>query len=137
MLPSSTYSSPSRRAALAGGAAAGADQVAEDLGLVRVGEDHHVVLRPGEGLHPLQVRSAGAVHVLADGDRADEGNRPDVRVGEQGIDLFAAAMDHLQHALRRAGLEEQFGEAVGRQRILLGGLEDEGVAAGDGQREHP
>ena len=73
-------------------------------------------------------------YVLADGDRADEGNRPDVRVGEEGIDLLAAAMDHLQHALRRAGLEEQLGEAVGCQRILFGGLEDEGVAAGDGQR---
>ncbi|MNF76681.1 hypothetical protein D3C84_588010 [compost metagenome] len=58
-------------------------------------------------------------------------------MGEQGVHLFAAAMDHLQHALGRAGLDEEFGEAVGGQRVLLGRLEDEGVAAGDGQRKHP
>ena len=55
----------------------------------------------------------------------------------QCIDLLAAAMQHLQHPGRRAGLDEEFGQTIGRHRVLFRWLEDEGVAAGDGQREHP
>ncbi|MCY1400865.1 hypothetical protein D9M71_159690 [compost metagenome] len=102
-----------------------------------VGQHHHVILGAGECLYPLQVGSAGAIDVLAHRHRADEGDGAHVRVGQQRIHLFATAVDHLQHALGRAGFDEEFGEAVGGQRILLRGLEDEGVAAGDRQRKHP
>ena len=35
----------------------------------------------------------------------------DIKLVEPDRDLLAAAMNHLQHALRRAGLEEQLGKA--------------------------
>ena len=124
-------------AALAGGAATGAHQVAEHLLFVGVGHDHHVVLGAGEGLHTLHLCAAGAVNVLADGHRTDKGNGANVRMGEQGVDLFATAVQHLQYAFRCAGFDKQLGQAIGGHRVLFRGLEDKGVTGGDGQREHP
>ena len=96
-----------------------------------------MVLGPGEGLHAFQMLGTGAIDVLAHRHRTDEGHRAHRRVHQQRIDLLAAAMQHLQYAGRCAGLEEQFSQTIGRHRVLFRGFENEGIAAGDGQRKHP
>ena len=75
--------------------------------------------------------------MLANWHRADEGDGPDIRVSEQAVDHLAGAVQHLQYALGRAGFDKQLSQAVGRQRVLFGGLENKGVAGGDGQGKHP
>ena len=60
-----------------------------------------------------------------------------VRVGDQPFADFLAALHHADDAGRQARLGEQLDQAGAGQRRLLGGLEDERVAAGDGDRHHP
>ncbi len=106
-------------------------------GPVRIRHDHHVVLGAAEGLHALARR--GAVQVDAPGDRrgADETDRRDVRMFQQRIDRRLVAVDDVEDAVRQARLVQQFREAHRRRRIALGGLQHEGVAAGERHREHP
>jgi hypothetical protein len=47
------------------------------------------------------------------------------------------AVDYVEDAVGEAGFFEHLGEEVGGAGVALGGLEDEGVAAGDGDGEHP
>src|SRR3546814_5893067 len=56
---------------------------------------------------------------------ADEADRADRRMIEDRIDHFLVAVDDLKHALGRAGLDHQFGEAHRHARIAFGGLEEE------------
>ena len=53
---------------------------------VGVGQHDHVVLGAAERLDPLAGRGAGVVDVAGDRGGADEADRGDVRVGEQGVD---------------------------------------------------
>ncbi|MNZ71769.1 hypothetical protein D3C78_901350 [compost metagenome] len=126
-----------RHAALAGGPEGGADQVVEGLLLVGIRQDDGVVLGAHHALRALAVLRGAVVDVGADLGRADEGHRLDVRVIADQVDRLGAAVDHVEHARRDAGLQRQLGQAHGDHRVLLGGLEDEGVAGGDGHREHP
>ena len=68
-----------RHAALAGGAEGGADQRVERLLLVGIGHHDGVILRAHHALHALAVLRGEVVDVRADGGRADEGHRHDVR----------------------------------------------------------
>ena len=56
---------------------------------------------------------------------------------EQGVDGVLAAVDEVDDARREAGLLDQLEDAALNDRVLLGGLEDEGVAAGDGVGQEP
>ncbi len=56
---------------------------------------------------------------------------------EDGVDCNFVAVDYVEDAVGEAGFFEHFGEEVGRAGVALGGLEDEGVAAGEGEGEHP
>lgn len=47
------------------------------------------------------------------------------------------AVDDVEDTRGEAGLTGEAGDDHGRAGVLLGGLEQEGVTAGDGQREHP
>ena len=69
--------------------------------------------------------------------RSDETDGGDQRMGEQGIHRLPVSVHHIQDAVRQTGLGEKFRHAQGGGRDLLGYLEDEAVAAGDGQRKHP
>ena len=124
-------------AALAGGAVGGADESVGGLVEIGVGHDDHVVLRAAEGLHALAVLCAGGVDVLGDGGRADEGDGLDGGVREDGVDGGLVAVDDVEDAVGQAGFLEHLGEEDGGGGVALGGLEDEGVAAGEGEREHP
>ncbi|MDF9754931.1 hypothetical protein OKW51_001894 [Pseudomonas hunanensis] len=124
-------------AALAGCAEGGADQGVDGLGTVGVGQHHGVVLGAHHRLHALAVLAAQVVDVGADLGRANERDRLDIRVGADAIDHLLAAMHHVEHAGRHASLQRQLDQHHGRQRVLLGRFEHEGVAADDGHREHP
>src|SRR5450759_1655905 len=56
---------------------------------------------------------------------------------EQGIDRIACAVDQVEHALGKAGLEEELGQALRAKRRPLRGLEHERVAGDHREREHP
>ena len=52
---------------------------------VGVGQDDHVVLGAAKGLDPLAVGRGLFVDVLGHRLRSDEGDRPHLRVGQEGI----------------------------------------------------
>ena len=58
-------------------------------------------------------------------------------MGEDGVDSDLVAVDDVEDAVGEAGFFEHLGEEDGGAGVALAGLEDEGVAAGDGDGEHP
>ena len=111
-----------RHAALAGRAVAGADQGIDRLVHVGVGHDDHVVLGAAEALRPLPGRGGPRIDVFGDRRGADEADRPDVGIVEDGVDRLLVAVDHVEDAGRQAGLEHQLGEAHRHAGIALGRL---------------
>jgi ParB family chromosome partitioning protein len=110
--------------------------------LVQVGGVAHDDLRglaAAFGGDPLHVGLAGIdQHQLADLDRAGDADLVDVHVqAERLADLLAHAVDDVEHAGRAARFHEQLGHKVGRQRRLLGRLQDHGVAGGERRRHLP
>ncbi|MNO89743.1 hypothetical protein D3C76_812360 [compost metagenome] len=73
----------------------------------------------------------------ADLGRTHEGHGLDVRVVANQVHRIDATMDDVEHSLGYTGLQRQFNQAHGHQWVLLGRLEDKGVAGSDGHREHP
>ena len=96
-----------------------------------------MVLGAAEGLHPLAVRGAGLVNVAGDRGGPDEADRLDLRVGQQFVDGGLVALQHVEHPGRQAGLGPQSGQPQRGRRVLLGRLEHDGVARGDGDGEEP
>src|SRR3546814_1923070 len=74
---------------------------------------------------------------MGDVRRADEADRADIRVVEDRVDHFLVAVDDLQNAFGKAGLEHQLAEAHRHAGIALAGFQDEGVAGRDRRAEHP
>ncbi len=68
---------------------------------------------------------------------ADERHCIDARVGKQRVDCGGVAMDEVERAGRKARLADQSGEQRGGERDPLGRLQDERVAADEGERRHP
>ncbi len=104
---------------------------------VGIGQDDGRVLGPTLGLHPLAVGRRAAVDVAGDGRRADEADRADQRVVEQGVDGVRAAVHHVHHARRQAKLVDELEHLLHGEWNSLGGLDDHGVAAGDGVGQEP
>ena len=126
-----------RHAALAGRTVAGADQRIDGLVEIGVGHDDHVVLGAAEALDAFAVRAAAAVDVLRDRRGADEADGGDLGMVEDGVDGFLVAVHDLEDAVGQAGFLHQLGEHQRHGGVALGGLEDEGVAAGDGRAHLP
>ena len=126
-----------RHAALARGAVAGRDRRVGRHVDVGVRQHDHVVLRAGERLAALPVRSRSRVDVLRDRRRADERDRRHVGMLEQRVDRDLVAVHDVEHAVGNARLVQQLREVHGRRRILLRRLEHERVPARDRRREHP
>ena len=126
-----------RHAALAGAAVGRAHQRIHRLVEVGIGHHHHVVLGAAQRLNPLAVGRRRGVDVFGDGRRADEADRLHPLIGEQHVHALLVAIDHVEHAVRQAGLLEQLSQAHRRGRILLRWLHHEGVTAGQRHREHP
>jgi len=96
-----------------------------------------VVLGAAEALHALPVGAAGRIDIFRDSRRADETDRLDAVVGEQRVDRFLVAIDHVEHAFRQTGLDKQFGNPHRHRRIALRRLENESIAAGDSRGTFP
>lgn len=124
-------------AALARRAEGSTDQGVDGLRAVGIGQHYRVVLGAHHRLHALAVLAAEVVHMGADFGRTDEGNCLDVLMRADGIHHLLATVHHVEHACRYAGFQRQLDQQHGRQRILLGRFEHEGVAADDGHGEHP
>ena len=58
-------------------------------------------------------------------------------MGQDRVDRLLVAVDHVDHAVGHARLLGDLGDAHRARRVLLRGLEHEGVAAGERHREHP
>ncbi len=56
---------------------------------------------------------------------------------EDRVDHFLVALNDLEDAIGQARLLHQFGKAHRHAGVALAGLQNEGVAAGDGDAEHP
>ena len=96
-----------------------------------------MVLRSAVCLNTLAVSRRGAVDRLRHCRRADEGNCLDMRVGDEPFAYFLAPLHHADDTRRQAGIREHLDESGAGERCLLGGLEEERVPAGDGDRHHP
>ena len=96
-----------------------------------------MVFRTAEGLDALAVLGAFAVDVFGDGGRSDEADGLDGGVGQDGVDGDLVSVDDVEDAVGKAGFLEHLGEEDGGAGVALAGLEDEGVAAGEGDGEHP
>ena len=68
---------------------------------------------------------------------ADEADRGDGRVLDDGIDHFFIAVNDLKEPFGRARFDKQFRKAHRHRRIALRGFEDEGVARCNRHTEHP
>ena len=68
---------------------------------------------------------------------ADETDRRDVGIVEDGVDRLLVAVDDVEDARRQSRLQHQLGKRHRHAGIALRRLEDEGVAAGDRGRELP
>jgi len=124
-------------AAFAGAAEGGLDDAARGILGIGIGHDDDVIFRAAIGLHALAVLGAHFVDVTRDGRGADKGNRLHLRMGEQGVHDFASAVNDIQDTLGQAGLLQQLHDFNGSERNFLAGLEDEGIATGDGNGIHP
>ncbi len=96
-----------------------------------------MILRAHHCLHPLAMPTGQIVDMRADRRRTDEGNSLDVLVRADRVHHLLATMHHIEHTGRHPRLDRQFDQQQGRQRILLGRLEHECIAAGDRHRKHP
>ena len=69
--------------------------------------------------------------------RADKADGLDIRIIKDRINRFLVAVDDVQNACRKAGLNEQFGNAHRHARITLGRLQHIGVAASQRRADFP
>ena len=95
-----------------------------------------MVLRAAQRLHALAVARRFGRHGA---QRAEPTNEMAATSGwlDQRVDRLPRAVDDVQHALGKAGLEEQLGQPHRAQRRPLRRLEDEGVAGHDRDGQHP
>jgi len=96
-----------------------------------------MILGAAKGLYPLIVCRPCPIDIFGNRRRADKTDRLDARVGQQCIDRFLVAIDHIDHAVRATGFACQFDDTQRTARILLRWLEDEGIPAGERNRHHP
>ncbi|KIT81852.1 hypothetical protein QT19_00070, partial [Staphylococcus aureus] len=118
-------------------AVGGAHQRVDRTVYIGIRHHHHVVLGATQALHALAVAGARLVDVLGDGGGAGEADGAHVGVFQQRVDRFLVALHHVEHALGQAGFTQQLGHEQRGARIGGAGLEDEGIAGGDGDRVHP
>ncbi len=96
-----------------------------------------MVLRPTQCLDAFAVGGAGGVDVLGDGGGADEADGLDGGVGEEFVDGGLVALQDVEDPGRESGFGPEFGHPDRGGGVLLGRLEDDGVAGGDGDGEEP
>ena len=126
-----------RHAALARGTVACTKQRRHHAVKIGIGQHDHVIFSAAQRLHALAVGAAAGIDIFGDWRGADEADRLHPPFVQQRIHCNLVAMDDVEHAVGQPRLFQQIGHEQRRRRVALGRLEDEGVAAGDGDREHP
>ena len=104
-------------AALPGGAERRPDDVGHGLGDDGVGHDHHEVLGAAQGLHALAVGGGALVDVLGHLGRADERDRVDAGMVEEGVHDVGGAVHEVDDARGDAAeIVDQVEDELLRQR---------------------
>ena len=124
-------------AALTSRAVAGGDRRVGGELHVGVGQDDHRILGGRVRPDALAVGGAGLVDVPTDRRRADKLNRVDTGVHQQGRDRLAPAVHNVEHTSGEARFLPQLGLELSRTGGVAGGLPDEGVTTGEGDRVDP
>mmetsp|Transcript_74533 Transcript_74533/g.125656 ORF Transcript_74533/g.125656 Transcript_74533/m.125656 type:complete len:390 (+) Transcript_74533:1276-2445(+) len=119
------------------GAEGGPCKTVDHMLLVGVREDHRVVLRSKIGLHALAICSAAGMDVTSGSGAPDERNRTDLRVIADEVHCLLATVNDVQDSIREPSLFHQLCEHHRGSGVSFRGLEDEGVAAGQGRGVHP
>jgi hypothetical protein len=88
-------------------------------------------------LPPISSWTRAGGHAAAHALRAGEGDAVDVLVVDKGLADAAAADDHVEHALRQAGLVQDGDQGLGGRRGRAGGLDHHRVAEGQRRRGLP
>ncbi len=83
------------------------------------------------------MRASGLVDVLTHRRRADETDGADVGVHQQRIHCLFVSINNVQYTWRQPGFASKLGQAQSHRRVFFRWLQHEGVAAGDGDGEHP
>ncbi len=128
------------RAGVAGLAGVEVDRLegAGDGGIdVGVGEDDVGRLAAELERDALEAPSGDGADLAPHGGGAGEGDLVDVGMGDERGAGGAVAGEDVDDARREADLERELAEAKRRERGLLGGLEHDGAAGGEGGRELP
>src|SRR5881398_558601 len=90
-----------------------------------------------QALGALAVLRRLRVDVPGDGRRTHERDPSDIGVFEQGLHCLLPAVHQVEDARRETGFVRQLRDAGRRERHLFAGLQDEGVACGDGVGPEP
>ena len=77
---------------------------------ISIRHDHDVIFRAAKREHPLACRDPAQKNLLRHGGAADESAGLHERMIENGLDGFAIALHDVEHAIRQAGLVQQFGK---------------------------
>lgn len=96
-----------------------------------------MVLRAPESLDALAVGGSALVHVLPDWRRSDERDRLHRGVVQQGVHSLLVTVHDIDDVGWQARLAPQLRHGIGCGGILLGGLDDDRIAGGDGDRNEP
>ncbi len=104
-----------------------------------VGEDNVGALAARFQPHALHIAVAGVFQqLLAGAGGAGEGDDFNIRMqGQRLPGLVAKAADHVQHAVRQAGLFRQPGQTQGGERRFFRGFEDYAIARRQRRAEFP
>ena len=104
---------------------------------IRIRHHNRVVFRCAKGLHAFAVGAGSFVDIFGNTGRAHEADRRNTRIGIQLLGIVVAAVHNVKDAIRQACFLQQFSQAYRGRRGQRRWLEDEAVAAGQRQREHP
>ena len=124
-------------AALAGATGEAGQDIGSGHFGIGVGSDDEVVLGAAEGPYAFSLSGGPTVDDLGNASGPNEGNGLNAGMVADGFDDGFAAVHDVENAIGKARFLHQFGEFHGAEGRLLGGFEDEGVAAGNREREDP
>ncbi len=94
-------------------------QVGDGLVQIGVGHDDAVIFRAAHGLHALSSRDAAIIDIMSDVRRADEADRRNRRMVQNGVDHFLVALNHLENAVGQPRLRQQLCQADGGGWVTL------------------
>ena len=125
-------------AALAGSAEASPESAFDGEVKVGVVEDDHGILPPEFERAMLEALSGDAAHDATNCGRAGQRDGAHVAMlGERRPYLRAEAGHDVDDAFGKSGIDQRANQVEGRQRRVLRGLDDAGVAADDGGQQLP